>query len=207
VIPKTRLMILSIPFTLALLAGALAGEDKAFRASSADSYAHQSADQVTVGAKPFDREELTAEAFGKKTDHLKYGVLPVLVVIENKRPKALDLRDLEVSLVASDGRHVSAISPEDVQFAKPQKRSGGASVPLPVPLPKKKNPLTGPEIVMRAFSAKIIPPGDSASGFFYFEAKSETGDKLYLNGLRDVRSGDEVMYFEFPFNPESSKEP
>jgi hypothetical protein len=44
----------------------------------------------------------------------------------------------------------------------------------------------------------MLPPGDSASGFFYFEAKSEAGDKLYLNGVRDARSGQELLYFEFP---------
>jgi len=52
--------------------------------------------------------------------------------------------------------------------------------------------------VTRAFAAKMLPPGDSASGFFYFEARPEVGDKIYLNGLRDARSGEEILYFEFP---------
>ncbi len=43
----------------------------------------------------------------------------------------------------------------------------------------------------------MLPPGDTASGFFYFEAKPESGDSVYVNGLRDARSGKEVMYFEF----------
>ncbi|MBV8832407.1 MAG: hypothetical protein JO108_24665 [Acidobacteriaceae bacterium] len=72
------------------------------------------------------------------------------------------------------------------------------TIPTPVPLPKKKNPLSSPEIVTRAFAAKMLPPGDSASGFFYFEAKPEKGDKLYLNGMREARTGQEMLYFEFP---------
>jgi hypothetical protein len=44
----------------------------------------------------------------------------------------------------------------------------------------------------------MLPPGDSASGFFYFEARSEPSDKLYVNGMREARSGKEIMYFEFP---------
>jgi hypothetical protein len=64
-------------------------------------------------------------------------------------------------------------------------------------LPKRKNPLAAPEITDRAFGAKVIAPGDSASGFFYFEAKPESGDKLYVNGLRDARSGQDLLYFEF----------
>ncbi len=195
-IPKTRFVISSITLAAGLAVFASNGHDKEFRARGAGDYAHQSSDQVTIGAKPYDSEELTAEAFGKKTNLLRYGVLPVLVVIENKREKALDLRELEVNLVAADGRHVSAVNPEDIPFLGATAKRP-SQVPLPVPLPKKKNPLNAPEIVTRAFAAKILPPGDSASGFFYFEARREAGDKIYLNGLRDARSGQEILYFEF----------
>jgi hypothetical protein len=195
--PKTRFVILSI--TLAALAVG-ASSDRDFRVGPASDYAHQSGDKVTVGAKAYNTEDLTAEAFGKKADLLRYGVLPVLVVIENKRDKAIDLRDVEVSLVAADGRHASSVNPEDIPFLA---RHGHKSPPVqpPIPLPKKGNPLNTPEIVTRAFSARMLPPGDSASGFFYFEAKSEPGDKLYLNGLRDARSGQDILYFEFPLEP------
>ena len=198
-IPKTRFVISSITFAAAM-AGALVmarSSEKSFRAGPASSYPHQVSDQVMVGAKPYDNEALTAEAFGKKVNLLKYGVLPVLVVIENQREKALDLRDLEVNLVGADGRHVSAVGPADILYLGSSAKRP-SQVPLPMPLPRKKNPLNAPEIVTRAFSVKMLPPGDSANGFFYFEARPEPGDKLYLNGLRDARSGAEVMYFEFP---------
>jgi hypothetical protein len=181
---------------VAAIVGASA-EDKAFRPSAASDYAHQTSEKVTVGAKAYDTEELTAEAFGKKTDLLKHGVLPVLVVIENKRQKTLDLRNLEVNLVAVDGRHAGPVSPEDIPFLGRRTKVPTMN-PIPNPLPKKKNPLNTPEIVERAFAAKMLPPGDSTSGFFYFEAKPEPGDKLYLNGLRDTPSGQEMLYFEFP---------
>lgn len=196
-IPRTRFVISSI--ALAAMAVA-ANNDREFRPGAASSYAHQSADRVIVGAKQFNTEDLTAEAFGKKTDLLRYGVLPVLVVIENKRDKALDLRDLEVNLVAADGRHANAVNPEDIPFLWRHGRKPPA-VPVPVPLPKKGNPLNSPQIVTRAFAAKMVPPNDSVSGFFYFEAQSERGDKLYLNGLRDARSGQDILYFEFPLEP------
>jgi hypothetical protein len=51
--------------------------------------------------------------------------------------------------------------------------------------------------VIRAFAAKMLAPGDSASGFVYFEAHPEAGDKLYVNGLRDARTQQELLYFEF----------
>lgn len=200
VMPGTRFVILSIALAIACSGTfAIAGEKSSFHAAAAESYAHQVSDSVTIGAKPFNSQELTTDAFGKKADLLKYGVLPVLVVIENKRQKTLDLRNLEVNLVGSDGRHVSAVAPEDLQFIG--KRSVKTSVtPVQVPLPKRKNPLVSPELVTRAFAAKMLPPGDSASGFFYFEATPEIGDKLYINGLHDTPNGEEIMYFEFPID-------
>ena len=190
-------MIASI--TLAAVVGA-ASDEQPFRAKAASEYAHQMSEKVLVGAKAFDNEDLTAEAFGKKADLLRYGVLPVLVVIENKRDKAIDIQNMQVELVAADGRHGQSIAPEDVMHMgetgkKPPKLGGG---PLPFPLPKKKNPLNTPELVERAFSARVVPPNDSVSGFFYFEARPETGDSVYLSGMRDARTSKELLYFEFP---------
>ncbi len=194
---KIRCVIASITLTVAM---GSASDDQAFRPKPAIEYPHQASDKVIVAAKEFDTEELTAEAFGKKADLLKYGVLPVLVVIENKRDRALDIRSIQVELVATDGRHGQAIPPEDVMHLgemgkKPPKLGGG---PLPIPLPKKKNPLNTPELVERAFSAKVVPPNDSVSGFFYFQAQPESGDSLYLSGVKDARSSQELLYYEFP---------
>lgn len=194
--PIVRFVISSITFGTLILALPL-GADEPFKPGPAGSYAHQTSGPVTVGAKPYNREELTESAFGKKIDLLKYGVLPVLVVVENKGKEPVDLQNLEVSLVASDGRHANAVSPDDlIHLGSPAKRPGIKQTPIP--MPKKKNPMNSPEIVMRFFAAKMLPPGDSASGFFYFEAKSERGDKLYLNGMREARSGKDIMYLEFP---------
>jgi hypothetical protein len=191
----------SIAIALVLAAVAPCSNDETFRAGSANTYAHQSADQVTIGAKVFDTDELVAQAFGKKVDLLKYGIVPVLVVIENKRQTPLDLRDIEVSLVATDGRHASSVNPEDFASLGKHGKHPATMTPLPrIPLPKRGNPLNSPELVVRAFSAKMLPAGDSASGFFYFEAKPEPGDNLYVSGLRDARSRQEILYFEFQFD-------
>jgi hypothetical protein len=188
-------VILSIAF------GALAAgrSEKPFHAGAATDYSHQESEQVVIGAKPYNSEDLTTEAFGKKADLLRYQILPVLVVIQNNRKRTVDLRKLEINLVGADGRHVQPVPPEDLPYlaahSKPPKVPGTGFPPIP--LPKKKNPLNDPELVERAFAAKMLPPGDSASGFFYFEAVSQPGDRLYVNGLRDTPSGEEILYFEF----------
>ena len=185
-------MILSITFAVSTITAG----DKPFRAASAEDYPHQNSDHVVIGAKSFKTEEMTSEVFGKDP-LLRYGVLPVLVVIKNNRERTLDLRNLEVNLVGADGRHVTEVKAEELPYLASKSKPSG-EIPLPkLPLPKKKNPLSGPELVGRAFAARMLPPGDSASGFFYFEARPEPGDKLYLNGLRDTPSGQEILYFEF----------
>jgi hypothetical protein len=207
VIRKTRFL-LSIASMAGLLMSAPGADDKQpFQAGKAADYAHQTSEQVLVGAKPFDNADLVADAFGKKTDLLKYGVLPVLVVVENKRDKSIDLRDLQVSLVATDGRHVEAISPDEVSYLAKngRRRPKGPGEGIPLPLPQKKNPLAAPEITGRAFTAGMLPPGDSVSGFFYFEAQAEVGDSLYLSGMKDARSRKEILYFEFPLKKDEAK--
>ena len=52
-------------------------------------------------------------------------------------------------------------------------------------LKPKKNPLDAWEIEGRAFSAQILPPGQSASGFFYFQTRPATRrHALYQRPLR-----------------------
>jgi hypothetical protein len=47
-------------------------------------------------------------------------------------------------------------------------------------------------------SAQMLPPGQSASGFFYFQTALQPGATLYLNGLYEAASGKEILYFELP---------
>jgi len=198
-------VILSIALGALWMAAGVAA-DKPFQPGRATDYAHQTSDQVTIGAKSFDTEELTAEVFGKRADLLKYGIVPVLVVIENGRDKSVDLQDMQVSLVASDGRHVEAMNPDDIQFMAGKRKRPSVVNPLPrVPLPKKGNPFASPEVTERVFSAKMLPPRDSANGFFFFEARPEPGDKLYVTGIKDARSGEEILYFEFPLDGKSQE--
>ena len=63
---------------------------------------------------------------------------------------------------------------------------------------KKKNPLMIPEIETRAFAAKMLPPGESAYGFFYFQTGHRHGAKLYVTGLTDAPSGQDLLFFDIP---------
>jgi hypothetical protein len=133
----------------------------------------------------------------------KYGVLPVLVILENGTGKALRL-DLEAEFVAADGKHVSAVSPDEVQHlngvTKPPRLGGPTRLPIPVGGKGKKGPLNVWEIEGLSFSAKLVPAGERAFGFFYFLNELEPGARLYLNGIKDASTGKDYFYFELPLD-------
>ena len=190
------IVLLSIPAAVAV------DKDKGrFVPGPAASYpGHQTHEGITIAAVPYITAEQAASAFGKVNPYER-GILPVLAIIENGTGKALRL-DLAAQFVDPDNHHLDAIPPEDIltyqAIKKPPKI--GPNTPLPIPLPKskKKGPLNTPEIVNRALSVKLLPPGEKVYGFFYFEAKYAPGSMLYLNGLSDATTGKEYFYFDVP---------
>ena len=54
------------------------------------------------------------------------------------------------------------------------------------------------EHTILAFAADTLPPGNSASGFFYFQAESQPQATIYLSGITEAGSGRALLYFEVP---------
>ena len=196
----------AVIFLLSIAAAVAADKDKArFAPGPAASYpSHQTLDKITIAAVPYLTDSETAAAFGKLNPN-KYGVLPVLVVLENGTGKALRL-NLRAEFVTADGKHVIALTPDDVQHlnggAKAPKIGGGPRLPVPLPRREKKGPLNVEEIDGRSFSAKMLPVGERAFGFFYFNADHEPGSRLYLTGIQDAASGQDYFYYEIPLLPQ-----
>jgi hypothetical protein len=189
------LMILSIS------AAQAADKDKKFSPPPASSLENkQTQAKVTVAAQPYVKESDVKAAFGK-ADLPKFGILPVLVIIQNDSEKTLRL-DLKAEYIDPAGRHIEAISPQDVVYAgKSPSRPDMNPRPLPFPRSSGKNRLNTWEIEGRAFSTHMVPPGDSAHGFFYFNTALQSGAKLYLTGLSEAQTGKELFYFEIPLGP------
>jgi len=197
---------LILPLT-AVLACTAAGKDQKekpkFTPGPASSYpTKQTISGVTVAAVPYRSDEETEPAFGKKNPN-KSGVLPILVVIANETPQALALDNLKVELITPDRRRVDARPPGDLKYIYGPNRPSVYSGPIPTGRPhvgKKKNPLADWTIEGRAFTARMLPPKESANGFFYFQASYETGSTLYITGMREAASGKELFYFEVPLD-------
>lgn len=155
---------------------------------------------VTIGTVAFDGPGLAEAAFGKAKPY-EHGILPVLVIIRNGSKGAIRLDRMKVEYHDRDKQVVSAIPPGEVAFAGsgPKRPTfGGPSIPG---LGRgKKNPLASPEIESRSFAAKMLPPGETAHGFFYFRTGHRSGANLYLTGLQEAATGNDLFYFEIPLD-------
>jgi len=175
-----------------------------FKAGPASSYAaHQTNDKVTMGVDPYVMGDKVKVAFGK-VDPYQYGVLPVLVVIENDSDVSIKLETLQAEYVGPNGDRVPATTARDVRYAVGPNRptvmagpTGGSTIHA------KKNPLDVWEIEGRALSAGILPPGQAASGFLYFETGLQRGATIYIRGLTEAKTGKELLFFELPLSSDS----
>jgi hypothetical protein len=186
---------------MSIAAAFAADKQTPFRAAPAASYPHrQSNEGVTLAADAYAGGEKLKAAFGK-LDPNRYGVLPVLVVIENHGDKAVRLDRLAAEITVPGGGKVTATPAREVRYLKPPVRP--KVVPGPtggLKIGKTKNQLDAWEIEGRALAAKILTPGQSAFGFLYFATELQPGASLYLSGLTDAATGRGLLYFEVPLD-------
>ncbi|MSV28341.1 MAG: hypothetical protein EXQ52_06300 [Bryobacterales bacterium] len=180
-----------------------ADKDKArFEAPPIDSLkAKETQAGVTVAAEPFDAEVKMQAAFGK-LNLSRHGILPMFVAIRNDSGQAIRFENLRIEYIGPDRSHVESTPAGEIAYlggAKRPKINTGGPVPgLPGRIGKSKNPLMDWQVEGRAFSAKMLPPKETSSGFFYFQTQHHSGAKVYLTGIREAGSGKELFYFEIP---------
>ena len=192
---------------VALLSGLLtlsapADERGRFEPKPAGTYAaRQTNENITIGVEPYQNAEKLKLAFGK-VDFARLGVLPVLVVVANDTDHAIQLDRMRAQLITADRQNIEPISAEDAL------RPGRVKAPpvnrqrLPIPGIGRgsKGPKDEGQLSAREFVAPAAVAHSEVSGFFYFRMGKGPdripGSKLYITGIRDARTGQEVFYFE-----------
>ena len=155
---------------------------------------HQTVSQVMAAASAFETEEQARPAFGKVNPY-RYGALPVLVVIRNDGKDAVSLDRMRVEYVGPDHQKISDTPANELRYLQRLRSPDSSGMPK---IKAAKQPLAEWEIEGRAFAARILPPGASASGFFYFQTGHRSNSSLVLSGLRNAKTGEELFYFELP---------
>ena len=191
----------SFVLLLSIVTALGADKETPFRPAPVDSYpCRLTLEKLTVATDAFDKEEKTRQAFGKLNPN-RYGVLPVLVVMQNDGDATLSLETMRVEYLTQSRQRVEATPARDVPKITGAQQPKVHAGPLPTPkISARKSPLSAWEIEGRAFAAKVLPPGQSASGFFYFQAPHRAGSSLYITGIRESASRRELFYFEIPFD-------
>jgi hypothetical protein len=185
---------------VSIAAGTGADSEKSrFEVKPAAAYPHrQTSEKVTIAAEPMETDEQTREAFGKINPY-RFGVLPVLIVIQNDGPNAIRVDRIKLAYTLPDRTRIEATPAQDLRFIHGAKQPQGLPGPtggIRIKRPPK-NPLAEWEIEGRAFAAKMVPAGQSASGFVYFQLpQSSAAATVYISGLEDAVSGKELYYFE-----------
>ncbi|HEV2444277.1 MAG TPA: hypothetical protein VGS58_00085 [Candidatus Sulfopaludibacter sp.] len=182
------------------IAAAFAADKPApFRAPAAAAMEHHQANSpVTIGVESYAEGEKVKAAFGK-VDPYQYGVLPVLVVIQNDGAETLKLDKLKAEYVSPRGDRIAATPAGDVRYARGASRPNIVTGPVgEVAKRMKKYPLSDPVIEVRALAAPLLLARNSTSGFLYFRTGIEVGSTIYLTGITEARSGKPLLYFEIP---------
>ncbi len=173
-----------------------------FRPKPAAEYPNSTRQEgLRIAAEPFTYDDQTKAAFGK-LNPTKYGVLPILLLMQNDGKAVIKLETVKVEYVDAQKNHLTSISAQELPFLKAPERPTVKASPIPpIFQRKKKNELTAIELDQRSWGAKMLPPGESANGFFYFQAVHEAGASLYITGIRNAATGQELFYFEIPLEP------
>ncbi len=186
-------------FLASISIAALDGADKkdeGFRPGPASSYSNrQKMAGIVAAAVPYITSEQSKQAFDKVHPY-EHGALPILFLIENTTSHTIDLKRMRAVYIDASRNKLSAIPANEVKFLKaPEQPKPNVSG---LPKFKKKNPLAAVEIEGRAFAAKMLPPGESAHGFFYYPTDHRAGALLYVSGMIDATTGEELFYMEIP---------
>ena len=199
---KMNLLRKTLPVLLALSLDALAVDKDKNKFTPPDLDTLQTkltVSDVTVGAVTYDRAGLAQAAFGKLNPY-EHGIVPVLVIIRNGSTGAVRLDRMRVEYHDRDKQVVTATPASEVPFTEGPKRPTFGGPSIPGLGRKKKSPLASPEIESRAFAAKMLPPGETAHGFFYFRTGHRSGANLYITGMQEASTGKDLFYFEIPLD-------
>ena len=53
----------------------------------------------------------------------------------------------------------------------------------------------------------MLPPGQTASGFLYFQTGLQRGATIYIRGMTKASNGKELLFFELPLSSDSPQAP
>jgi hypothetical protein len=162
-------------------------------------------EHVAIAADPYDTK---AKISIFRVDYLKYGFLPIRLIVTNNGDRPISLADARINFITAAGDRIPAAEAEDVERRVDKIKRPDSGYKLPGPLPRVGNKSGAKtkdiEDDFRSFEygALAVEPHTTRAGFLFYDlegvANPLAGGKLNLRLLRDA-DGKELFYFEIPF--------
>ncbi len=171
-------------------------------ASSYPAFETHADEHVTIAADPYNTKE-KASCF--RIDYLKYGFMPIRIIVTNDGDKPINLEQARIHFITASGDKIPAAEAEDVERRTTDvKGVTGPKIAVPgLPKPKSKNSKVDEDFQEFEYQALVVEPHTTRAGFLFYDVQALDnplkGAKLYLRRLQ-AADGNELLYFEVPFD-------
>jgi hypothetical protein len=163
-------------------------------------------EHVAVAADPYNTSEKIAIF---RVDYLKYGFLPIRIIVTNNSDRPISLADARINFITAAGDKIPTSEIPDVERRVNAVKRPDSGYKLPGPLPRvgnksgKMSKDIEDDFHSFEYSSIAVDPHTTRSGFLFYDlqdvANPLAGAKLSLNTVRDA-DGKELFFFEIPFD-------
>lgn len=163
-------------------------------------------EKVAIAADPYDTPEKIAIF---RVDYLKYGFMPIRIIVSNNGDKPISLKDARIHFITATGDKIPAAEAEDVERRTTTASNAGKTIPLPAPLPPihrkpgSKDKQIEEDFASFEYSALAVEAHTTRAGFLFYDIRGLDeplkGARLYLRMLHSA-DGKDLFYFEIPFD-------
>ncbi len=170
-------------------------------------------EHVAIAADPYDTHEKAAIF---RADYLKYGFMPIRLIVTNNGDKPISLAEARIHFITADGDKIPAALPGDIERRSTTVSNAGRRIALPAPLPpihqkvKSKTKEIDADFASFEYSALAVEPHTTRAGFLFYDMREIEnplkGAKLYLRMLRSS-DGKDLFFFEIPFDKYLATQP
>ncbi len=162
-------------------------------------------EHLAIAVVPYDTKKQESIF---RVDYLKYGVIPVRLIVTNTGNQPISLSDARILFETADGRYVQAAEPADVErLMNPHEPR---SMPMPSPIPGihfgRKNhnyEKVKEDFDTFEYNSLVVEPHTTHAGFLFYVVPGLDhplkGAHIFIDRVRNAE-GHQLYYFEIPFN-------
>ncbi len=169
---------------------------------AAEYAAHQDFQGMVFAGQVFNTQESIQQIFDTKA-LFKHGIMPVLIVIENRNNFAVRIHSNDIFLIGPDNLQHRALKVEDVLISVAFDRPLSSASTNPRMVLGRINRKLSSDFEHKSFAEKLIAPGGSDYGVVFFtllQGEALQGARLYLPEIHNITENEPLIFFEFELN-------